>query len=136
MGDPEAEVVIPRVICDLLDCFRAVSAKKLKKIKMDIDPQVVTTVILASGGYPGDYKKGYEIRNLDKIKNSIIFHSGTSLLDGKIVTNGGRVLAITSYGSDMLESLARTYRNADIIDFEGKTYRRDIGFDLSDQSQI
>lgn len=136
MGDPEAEVVIPRVKCDLLECFKAVVAQKLGKSKMEIDPQVVTTVILASGGYPGDYQKGYEIRNLDKIKNSIIFHSGTTISDGKIVTNGGRVLAVTSYGSDMLEALARTYRNADIIDFEGKTCRRDIGFDLTDQSQI
>ena len=136
MGDPEAEVVIPRVKCDLLDCFKAVSAKKLKKIKMDIDPRVVTTVILASGGYPGDYQKGKEIRNLDKVKNSMVFHSGTSISDGRILTNGGRVLAVTSYGSDMLEALARTYRNADIIEFEGKTCRRDIGFDLSEHSQI
>ena len=136
MGDPEAEVVIPRVKCDLLDCFKAVSAKKLKKIKLDIDPRVVTTVILASGGYPGDYQKGKEIRNLDKVKNSMVFHSGTSVSDGRIITNGGRVLAVTSYGSDMLEALARTYRNADIIEFEGKTCRRDIGFDLSEHSQI
>lgn len=136
MGDPEAEVVIPRVNCDLLDCFKAVAAKKLKKIKMDIDPRVVTTVILASGGYPGDYQKGKEIRNLDKVKNSMVFHSGTSVSDGRIVTNGGRVLAVTSYGTDMLEALARSYRNADIIDFEGKTCRRDIGFDLSEHSQI
>lgn len=136
MGDPEAEVVIPRVKSDLLDCFMAISVQKLSKIKMEVDPQVVTTVILASGGYPGDYQKGKEIRNLNKIKNSIVFHSGTSVSDGKIVTNGGRVLAVTSYGSDMLEALARSYRNADIIDFEGKTYRRDIGFDLSDHFQI
>jgi phosphoribosylamine--glycine ligase len=136
MGDPEAEVVIPRVKSDLLDCFMAISVQKLSKIKMEIDPQVVTTVILASGGYPGDYQKGKEIRNLDKVKNSMVFHSGTSVSDDRIVTNGGRVLAVTSYGSDMLEALARSYRNADIIDFEGKTCRRDIGFDLSDQSQI
>jgi phosphoribosylamine--glycine ligase len=136
MGDPEAEVVIPRVVSDLLECFKAVAAKKLKKMKLDIDPQVVTTVILASGGYPGDYQKGKEIKNLDKVKNSIVFHSGTTVSDGKIVTNGGRVLAVTSYGSDMMEALAKTYRSADIIHFEGKTCRRDIGFDLSDQSQI
>jgi len=130
MGDPESEVVIPRVKSDLLDCFRAVTKKKLKKMKLEIDPRVVTTVVLASGGYPGSYEKGKEIRNLEKIKNSIIFHSGTSVSDGKIITSGGRVFAVTSYGTDMMEALARTYRNADIIDFEGKTCRRDIGFDL------
>jgi phosphoribosylamine--glycine ligase len=136
MGDPEAEVVIPRVKCDLLECFRTMAVKKLKRMKMEVDPRIVTTVVMASGGYPGNYEKGKEIRNLDKVKNSIVFHAGTSVSDGRIVTNGGRVLAVTSYGSDMLEALARTYRNADIIDFEGKTYRRDIGFDLSNESQI
>jgi phosphoribosylamine--glycine ligase len=136
MGDPEAEVVIPRVKCDLLECFKTVAVKKLKRMKMEVDPRIVTTVVMASGGYPGNYEKGKEIRNLDKVKNSIVFHAGTSVSNGRIVTSGGRVLAVTSYGSDMLEALARTYRNADIIDFEGKTYRRDIGFDLSNESQI
>jgi phosphoribosylamine--glycine ligase len=136
MGDPEAEVVIPRVKCDLLECFRTMAVKKLKRMKMEVDPRIVTTVVMASGGYPGNYEKDKEIRNLDKVKNSIVFHAGTLISDGKIVTSGGRVLAVTSYGSDMLEALARTYRNADIIDFEGKTYRRDIGFDLSNESQI
>jgi phosphoribosylamine--glycine ligase len=136
MGDPEAEVVIPRVKCDLLECFKTIAVKKLKRMKMEVDPRIVTTVVMASGGYPGNYEKGKEIRNLDKVKNSIVFHAGTSVSDGGIVTSGGRVLAVTSYGSDMLEALARTYRNADIIDFEGKTYRRDIGFDLSNESQI
>jgi phosphoribosylamine--glycine ligase len=136
MGDPEAEVVIPRVKCDLLECFRTIAVKKLKRMKMEVDPRIVATVVMASEGYPGNYEKGKEIKNLDKVKNSIVFHAGTSISDGKIVTSGGRVLAVTSYGSDMLEALARTYRNADIIDFEGKTYRRDIGFDLSNESQI
>ncbi len=136
MGDPEAEVVIPRVKCDLLECFKTIAVKKLKRMKMEVDPRIVTTVVMASGGYPGNYEKGKEIRNLGKVKNSIVFHAGTSVSDGGIVTSGGRVLAVTSYGSDMLEALARTYRNADIIDFEGKTYRRDIGFDLSNESQI
>jgi phosphoribosylamine--glycine ligase len=136
MGDPEAEVVIPRVKSDLLQFFKAITAKKLKRMKMEVDPRIATTVVMASGGYPGNYEKGKEIRNLDKVKNSIVFHAGTSVSDCRIVTSGGRVLAVTSYGSDMLEALARTYRNADIIDFEGKTYRRDIGFDLSNESQI
>jgi len=130
MGDPESEVVIPRVKNDLLELFEAIIKKKLKKIKLEVDERTVTTVVLASGGYPGSYEKGKEIRNLDKVKNCIVFHAGTSDINGKTVTCGGRVLAVTSYGSDMIEALARTYRNADIIDFEGKTCRRDIGFDL------
>jgi phosphoribosylamine--glycine ligase len=130
MGDPESEVVIPRIKSDLLEMFRAVSRKKLHRMKLDIDTRVVTTVVLASRGYPGSYEKGKEITNLDKVKNSMVFHSGTAEINGKTVTSGGRVLAVTSYGSDMLESLARIYRNADIISFEGKTCRRDIGFDL------
>jgi phosphoribosylamine--glycine ligase len=136
MGDPEAQVVVPRAKCDLLECFNAVTKKKLKRMKLEVDPRFVTTVVMASGGYPGSYEKGKEINNLDKVKNSIIFHAGTSVSNGKIITSGGRVIAVTSYGSDMLEALARTYRNVDIIDFEGKTYRRDIGFDLSNESQI
>jgi len=130
MGDPESEVVIPRVKNDLLELFQAVAKKKLKKMKLEVDDRTVTTVVLASGGYPGGYEKGKEIRNLDKVKNSIVFHAGTTDVNGKTVTSGGRVLAVTSYGSDMMEALARTYRNADIIDFEGKISRRDIGFDL------
>jgi phosphoribosylamine--glycine ligase len=130
MGDPESEVVIPRVKSDLLEIFRAATKKKLKKIKLEVDPRVATTVVLASGGYPGNYDKGKEIRNLDKVKNSIVFHAGTAEINGKTVSSGGRVLAVTSYGSDMLEALARTYRSSDIIEFEGKTCRRDIGFDL------
>ncbi len=130
MGDPESEVVIPRIKNDLLKLFQAVTKKKLGKMKLEVDHRTVTTVVLASGGYPGNYEKGKEIRNLDKVKNSIVFHAGTNDLNGRTVTSGGRVLAVTSYGSDMIEALARTYRNADIIDFEGKICRRDIGFDL------
>jgi phosphoribosylamine--glycine ligase len=130
MGDPESEVVIPRVKNDLLELFKAVIKKKLNKMTLEVDDRTVTTVVLASGGYPGSYQKGKDIINLDKVKNSIIFHAGTADKNGKTVTNGGRVLAVTSYGSDMIDALARTYRNADIIDFEGKICRRDIGFDL------
>jgi len=136
MGDPEAEVVIPRMQCDLLDCFKGVAGNKLKKKKANIDQQTVCTIMLVSGGYPGSYEKGKEIRNLENIKNSLVFHAGTKSEDGKIVTNGGRVLAITSYGSDMADALSKSYINADLIDFEGKYYRRDIGFDLSDESKI
>jgi phosphoribosylamine--glycine ligase len=136
MGDPEAEVVLPRVKSDLLDHFLAVAEKRLNKKKIEIDPRTVVTVMLVSGGYPGKYEKGKEILNLDRVKNSIIFHAGTAVTEDLIVTNGGRVVAITSYGSDMMDALARAYRNADQISFEGKYYRRDIGFDLTDESQI
>jgi phosphoribosylamine--glycine ligase len=136
MGDPEAEVVLPRVKSDLLDHFLAVAEKRLNKKKIEIDSRTVVTVMLVSGGYPGKYEKGKEILNLDRVKNSIIFHAGTAVTEDLIVTNGGRVVAITSYGSDMMDALARAYRNADQISFEGKYYRRDIGFDLTDESQI
>jgi phosphoribosylamine--glycine ligase len=136
MGDPEAEVVLPRVSSDLLNIFVALAENKLNRKQIEIDRRTVVTVMLVSGGYPGKYEKGKEIFDLDKVKNSIIFHAGTSISEGRIVTGGGRVLAVSSYGSDMMDALTRTYRNADLIDFEGKYYRRDIGFDLSDESQI
>jgi len=136
MGDPEAEVVLPRVKSDLLDYFLAVASKRLNEKKIEIDPRTVVTVMLVSEGYPGKYEKGREISNLDAVKNSIIFHAGTAVAEDRIITNGGRVMAITSYGSYMVDALARTYRNADQITFEGKYCRRDIGFDITDESQI
>jgi phosphoribosylamine---glycine ligase len=130
MGDPEGEVVLPRITSDLLELFVAVSRKKLKKKRLDIDPRTVSTVMLVSGGYPGTYSKGKEITGLEDPGKSVIFHAGTKLADGKVLTNGGRVLAVTSFGDDMTEALARTYITADRLEFEGKYYRRDIGFDL------
>lgn len=130
MGDPEGEVVLPRIKSDLLDLFVAVSRKKLKKKYLEIDTRTASTVMLVSKGYPGAYEKGKEITGLDNPGKSVIFHAGTRLTDGKVVTNGGRVLSITSFGNDMTEALARTYITADRIQFEGKYYRRDIGYDL------
>ena len=130
MGDPEAEVVLPRMNNDLLALFSAVARKKLKKHRPDIDSRTVCTVIMAAGGYPGNYEKGKEIRNLEKVENSIVFHAGTILSEGKVLTNGGRVLAVSSYGNTKTEALARTYRNTDLIDFEKKYFRRDIGYDI------
>jgi phosphoribosylamine--glycine ligase len=130
MGDPEAEVVLPRIKSDLLDLFIAVGQKKLGKKRLETDPQTVCTVMLVSGGYPGTYKKEREITGLDKENNSVIFHAGTKSSEGKVLTNGGRVLSITSYGKDMMEALVRSYKTAEQIDFEGIYYRRDIGFDL------
>jgi phosphoribosylamine--glycine ligase len=130
MGDPEAEVVLPRIKSDLLDLFVAVGQKKLGRKDIEIDPQTVCTVMLVSGGYPGTYEKGKEIRGLEKESKSIVFHAGTRLEDDKVLTNGGRVLSVTSYGEDMSQALARSYITAEHIEFEGKYFRRDIGFDL------
>jgi phosphoribosylamine--glycine ligase len=130
MGDPEAEVVLPRVKSDLLDLLIAVGSRKLAKKKIEIDVQTVCTVMLVSGGYPGPYEKGKIITGLDDVSNSVVFHAGTRLSEGKVLTNGGRVLSVTSYGDDMTQALARTYKTADRIQFEGKYCRRDIGFDL------
>ncbi len=130
MGDPEGEVVLPRIKSDLLDLFMAVGEQKLDSKSLEIDPQTACTVMMVSGGYPGSYEKGKEITGLDKESKSIVFHAGTKLADGKVVTNGGRVLSITSFGDDMTDALARSYRTAEQIEFEGKYFRRDIGFDL------
>jgi phosphoribosylamine--glycine ligase len=130
MGDPEAEVVLPRIKSDLLDLLVAVGKKKLGGKDIEIDPQSVCTVMLVSGGYPGKYKKGEEIRGLEKESKSVVFHAGTRLENGKILTNGGRVLSVTSYGEDMSQALARSYITAERIEFDGKYFRRDIGFDL------
>ncbi|MCK4751263.1 MAG: phosphoribosylamine--glycine ligase, partial [Bacteroidales bacterium] len=130
MGDPEGEVVLPRVKSDLLDLFMAVGQKKLGKKTIEIDPRTVCTVMLVSGGYPGHYEKGKEIMGLDTDTKSVVFHAGTKPSEGKVLTNGGRVLAITSFGDDMIDALARSYKTAENIKFQGKYLRRDIGFDL------
>ena len=130
MGDPEAEVVLPRVKSDLLDLFVAVAHKKLKKKSLEIDAQTFCTVMMVSGGYPGSYEKGKEITGLDNVSNSIVFHAGTKSEGGKVLTSGGRVLSITSFGDEMIDALARIYKTAERIQFEGKYCRRDIGFDL------
>jgi len=136
MGDPEAQVVLPRINCDLLDCFKAVANKKLHRKSAEIIPETVCTVVMVSGGYPGSYEKGKEIHNLDKVEKSLVFHAGTRTEGGKVLTSGGRVLALTSYGTNMTDALAKSYKNANLIKYEGKYYRRDIGFDLSEDTQI
>jgi phosphoribosylamine--glycine ligase len=130
MGDPEGEVVLPRIKSDLLDLFVAVSRNELNKKSLETDNRTVSTVMLVSEGYPGSYEKGKEITGLEDPGKSIVFHAGTRLVEGKVFTNGGRVLSITSFGDDMTESLARTYITCEKIQFEGKNYRKDIGFDL------
>lgn len=130
MGDPETEVVMPRLKSDIVDLFEGVANGDLDKRSIEFDDRSAVCVMLVSGGYPVSYKKGYPITGTDKIDDSIIFHSGTAMKDGQLVTNGGRVIAITSYGKDKEEALEKSMEGAAEIEFEGKYYRRDIGQDL------
>lgn len=132
MGDPEAESVIPRIKSDLLDLFSGVGARNLDSKILEIDHRFCTSVFLVSGGYPGNYEKGMEITGLQETSDSIIFHAGTKTdtVTNSILTNGGRVVAITSFGETMEEALEKSYKNAFVINFEGKYYRKDLGKDL------
>lgn len=130
MGDPETEVVFPRLKNDLADLFEAVAQQTLDAVDIKVDARTAATVMLVSGGYPEAYEKGKEITGLERVEDSIIFHAGTALKNGKPVTSGGRVLAVTSFGEDVALALETSYRNIKKIHFEGMYYRRDIGFDL------
>lgn len=130
MGDPETEVVIPRLKSDLLEIMEAVGNETLGQIEVEFDDKTASTVIMVSGGYPEAYDKGNEISGLDKTEGSLIFHAGTKEENGKVLTNGGRVIAVTSYGKDLNEALKQSYKNTDIIDWEKKYFRSDLGFDL------
>ena len=130
MGDPETQVVLPRIKTDFVDLLIACSNQTLDNLKLKFDSDYYTNVVLASKGYPEDYKKGFEILGLNEVQDSIIFHAGTSLQNHKTVTNGGRVLSVVSSGKTMKEALSKSYKNTNIINFEGKTFRKDIGFDL------
>ncbi|HEX2921302.1 MAG TPA: phosphoribosylamine--glycine ligase [Bacteroidales bacterium] len=130
LGDPESEVIIPRIKSDFFDIIDGVAMGDLHNRELIFDERTVTTVMLVSGGYPGDYEKNKEIGGLDKVKGSIAFHAGTKLSGDKVVTSGGRVLAISSWGSSIDEALLQSYNNARLITFEGMYYRSDIGFDL------
>lgn len=130
MGDPETEAVLPRLKTDLVEIFQAIDKQCLNEIDIEIDSQTAVTVMLVSGGYPEAYEKGKEITGLDKVEHSIVFHAGVNNSDGKIVTSGGRVMSITSFGSDFKSALNTSYKSIELIKFEGMNYRKDIGFDL------
>jgi len=130
MGDPEAEVVLPRIKSDLLELLIAAGEKKLGEKSIAFEDQTATTVMMVSGGYPGSYEKGKQITGIDYPADSIYFHAGTKIEGEQIVTNGGRVIAVTSYGADMQEALEKSYSNAEYVQFENKYFRKDIGFDL------
>ena len=130
MGDPETEVVLPRLKNDLVEIFQAIANQSLDKINIEIDERAATTVMLVSGGYPEAYEKGKEISGIESITDSIPFHAGATLKDGKVVTSGGRVMAITSYGDSYKEAIKKSYQNIEKLHFDKMYYRKDIGFDL------
>lgn len=130
MGDPETEVVIPRVKNDLVSLFKAVGNGTLDTVKLEVDDRSATTVVAVSGGYPQGYEKGKLISGLDSVTDAVVFHAGTQLQGQDVVSSGGRVLAVTSYGEDFKEALKNSYKSLEKIDFQGMYYRKDIGFDL------
>ena len=131
MGDPETEVVLPRIKSDLVDLFEATFHQELDKTFIEIDESAATTVMLVSGGYPEAYEKGKLILGIENIQDSIVFHAGTTIKNNKIVTNGGRVLAITSMDLDFKKALKKSYQNIEKLNFDAMNYRKDIGYDLT-----
>jgi len=130
MGDPETEVVMLRIKSDMVELLEGVACGNLQEKVLVIDPRSAVTVVLVSGGYPGSYEKGKAITGLTGIKDSILFHAGTREEDNKILTNGGRVIAVSSYGETKADALSKSFANAERICFERKYFRSDIGFDL------
>jgi phosphoribosylamine--glycine ligase len=130
MGDPETEVVVPRIKTDLVDLFLAVSNQTLNEIELEIDSRSAATIMVVSGGYPEDFEKGKAISGLSEVTDSMVFHAGTKTENGKVVSNGGRVLAVTSYGNDFQEAINKSYQNIDKLNFDKMYFRKDIGFDL------
>lgn len=130
MGDPETEAVLPRMKSDLLELFQAVGEEKLEEKTIELDPRYATTVMMVSGGYPEAYEKGKLMTGINEVEGSIVFHAGTKLEGEKVLTNGGRVMTLTSFGESINEALEKSFANAEKVNFEGKYYRKDIGFDL------
>ena len=130
MGDPETEVVLPRISSDLVALFKAVNNGKLNEIELEIDPKTAATIMLVSGGYPEVYEKEKPIFGLENVVDSIVFHAGTKLDNNQVVSNGGRVLAITSFGNDFEQAIKKSYQSIEKLHFDKMYYRQDIGFDL------
>ena len=130
MGDPETEVVIPRLKTDLVALFKAVAEEKLDEINLEIDDRAATTIMLVSGGYPEEYQKGKVISGIENVTDSIVFHAGTTSKNGQILSNGGRVLAVTSFGTDHHDAIKKSYQNINKLHFDTMYFRKDIGFDL------
>lgn len=130
MGDPETEVVIPRLKTDLVELFLATANEKLDEITLEIDSRSATTVMLVSGGYPENFEKGKVISGLENVTDSIVFHAGTKLENGAVLSNGGRVMSITSYGNDFQEAIKKSYQNIVKLSFDKMNFRKDIGNDL------
>ncbi len=130
MGDPEMEAVILRIKSDLVELLEGAAEGNLKEKDIEIDERTAATVMLVSGGYPESYEKGKTITGLDKVEDSIVFHAGTKQKNAEVVTSGGRVISVSSFGNNMIEALETSYKNAELIQFDKKYYRKDLGFDL------
>lgn len=130
MGDPETEVVLPRIESDLFDLFEGVANQNLNEKSFSVTDKTATTVVLVSGGYPEAYQKNKEITGFNAVEESIVYHAGTTITEGKVVTSGGRVMAVTSFGDTITEALEKSYKSIDKVHFDGMNFRKDIGFDL------
>ena len=130
LGDPETEVIIPRIKNDLVEILLAAAKGELSKVQISLDSRTAATIMLVAGGYPEDYKKGDVMSGLGTIEEVLVFHAGTALKDNQVVTNGGRVMSLTAFGQNISEAIKKSNGAAEKISWEGRYFRRDIGLDL------